>query len=186
MTNDYVTGVERMQRITRRPRNKHTWLQVAIYCVIFAGLMVVAGQSTTPPTPQPAVCHTACSGCHNPMSNYFRKAGSKTPEQMAEAVLATRNPRLLAAIHVAGEKCTPHTVRHGGYRHRYAGAWQVDARHWGPVSRDVTEQALQAELVITSLAQEHRGDIRRALNAYGGDSSGRYARVVLAELERTP
>jgi len=54
------------------------------------------------------------------------------------------------------------------------------------VSTDPAEQALQAELVITSLAQEHRGDMRKALNAYGGDSSGRYARVVLAELARVP
>ena len=130
----------------------------------------------------------ACRECHistqKKLTEYFKSKGSKTPEEMAEAVLATRNPRLLAAVASRETGGNP-SVRRTGFRKRHDGAFQVNKKHWGKVSRDPVEQALQAEAVLTELVEE-KGGIVAGLNAYGGDSRGMYARTVLAELTEVP
>ena len=126
-----------------------------------------------------------CSLCHSQqarLAGYLRAKGNPTPEALAEAVIHTRSPRLMAAIAVRGERNTPYWIRHGGRAHAHAGAWQVNGKMHGAVSYDVTEQALQSELILTDLVTEHHGDVVKALNAYGGDTHGRYADRVLAEL----
>ena len=127
-----------------------------------------------------------CGTCHShkvALVKYFDKAGSKTPEHMAEAVLATKSPRLLAAI--AKVETGGNTyVRGGGYKKRHDGAFQVNPKHWGKVPYDAVGQALQAEKILTELTEEM--PIKKALNQYGGDSKGRYAKTILAELSRVP
>jgi hypothetical protein len=123
------------------------------------------------------------------LSAYFRKHGNKgsTPDQLATAVLMTKSYRVLAAIHTAGERNSPVTARHTGYKGRYSGAWQTSA-HWGKVTGNVTDQALIAELALDAHVKEE-GGIIKGLNAYGGESNkakGKYAYTVLAELERVP
>jgi uncharacterized protein YpmB len=137
---------------------------------------------------------TDCTKCHNKkaeLTRYFKKSGSKTPEQMAEAVLKTKSPRLMAAIHIGGEKGTPYTVRNGGYKKRHAGAWQMSKRNqkaYGVVPIDPVGQALQAERLLDDLVADEK-DIVKALNAYGGESNkkrGKYAYNVLDELRQVP
>jgi hypothetical protein len=133
-----------------------------------------------------------CKDCHHSsrvsrMTQYFRESGSPTPEALAEAVLSTKSPRLLAAVSVAGEKNTPYWVRRGGYKKRHAGAWQVNQRIHGRVSRRPTEQAKQAERILEDLLKESKGDVVKALNHFGGDTTRRmYALNVLDELKEVP
>jgi hypothetical protein len=127
-----------------------------------------------------------CSACHNQMAamaGYFRKAGSKTPEQMATAVLATKSPRLLAAIAKVESGGNPH-IRRAGYKKRHDGAFQVNGKYWGKVPSDAAGQALQAEAILAELTTGH--GIKKALSVYGGDSSSRYQRTILVELTQVP
>ena len=133
-----------------------------------------------------------CSACHNPqfqkqsnMAEYFKKKGSKTPEEMAYAVLKTRSPRLLAAMATVESKGTP-SIRRTGYRKSHDGAFQVNPKHWGEVSTDPIKQALQAEAILEELVKE-TGNIKSALNQYGGDKTRKvYARNILTELVEVP
>jgi hypothetical protein len=131
-----------------------------------------------------------CRTCHSPKPNakmveYFRKKGSRSPEEMANAVYTTNSPRLLAAIAVR-ETGANHTVKRTGYKKRHYGAFQVNPKDWGKVSNDPIQQALQAEAILKELTQE-TGDIKKALNAYGGDKTRKvYAANILKELQEVP
>jgi hypothetical protein len=130
-----------------------------------------------------------CRECHRKvaMTRYFERRGNPTPEAMAEAVLATKSPRLMAAIAVKGEKNTPYWIRNGGYKKRHAGAWQMSKAHkktYGEVPYDPIGQALQAERYLSDAASEK--NIKEALNEFGGDSQGHYANTVLSELVNVP
>jgi len=124
------------------------------------------------PTPQQAA-----------LTDYFRRAGSPHPERMATAVLETDKPRLLSAIAKveSGGKETAYNKKS-----RAKGAFQVKERHWGKVRPSAVEQALQADRILNDLYDEKDGNLRKALNAYGGDTKGRYAKMVLAELQQVP
>lgn len=139
---------------------------------------------------QPDAYTTDCRQCHSRVktfTDYFRKMGSKAPEAMAEAVVATKNPRLMAAIAKVETQGNPQ-VRRTGYKKQHDGAWQVNRKAWGRVPLDVTEQALQAELVLKTHVEEEK-DFIKGLNAYGGESNkrhGRYAKLILSELTEVP
>jgi hypothetical protein len=132
-----------------------------------------------PPTPL-----RDCSGCHNKFTSYFQKNGSRTPEVMAYAILQTRSPRLLASIAVVESGGNSH-IRNTGYKKRYHGSFQVDPKIWGTVPHDAVGQALQAERILEELVGE-KGTILAALNSYGGDTRGKYARTILRELQEVP
>lgn len=130
-----------------------------------------------------------CRECHKRVafSRYFESKGNPTPEQMAEAVLSTKSPRLLAAIATKGEHNSPFWVRKGGYKGRHAGAWQMskgNEKAYGPVPYDAVGQALQAEKLLVDLTNEM--PIEKALNQYGGDSTNKYSNRVLAEIINVP
>lgn len=171
-----------------RPRESNAFATLALFAMGMAiGMILIvvlracdAEPVSAMPTPDCQSCHTATA--HSKMTAYFKRNGSKTPEQMATAVLMTENPRLLAAIAV--KENTPHTVRHGGYKGQHAGSWQVNPRHWGKVPRDAVGQALQAERIITELTTDY--GIKKALSIYGGDSTTKYQRTILAELQGVP
>lgn len=127
-----------------------------------------------------------CQGCHGlrvKMTEYFHKAGSKTPDHMAEAVLATRSPRLLAAIAKVETGGNTH-IRRAGYRKQHDGSFQVNPKHWGKVPYDAIGQAKQAEQILVELTEEY--PIKTALSKYGGDSTNKYQKRILAELSRVP
>ena len=151
--------------------------------VVLAGLVTGTMMIEKPVAPPPKQIVLDCAGCHRKLafSKYFEKT-HRNPQEMAEAVLKTKSPRLVAAI--ARVEQTPHTNRKGGYRKAHAGAWQVNARYWGGVPHDVTGQALQAEAILNELAADM--PIKKALSVYGGDSTDRYQKRVLAALEEAP
>ena len=131
-----------------------------------------------------------CQKCHSrelqkqsKLAAYFKKNGSKTPEEMADAVLRTKNPRLLAAVARIETNGNP-AKRGAGYLKKHDGAFQVNSKHWGKVSHDPIEQALQAEAILTELT--HEKGLVAGLNAYGGDTRGKYAKMILAELVSVP
>lgn len=75
---------------------------------------------------------------------FFKKHGSPAPEQMAMAVTATKRPALMAAIAVKESNADPQAVGDSGDS---KGAFQVQEKHWGPVSDSPVQQALQAEIL---------------------------------------
>lgn len=122
------------------------------------------------------------------LSTYFAQKGSPVPYTMAQAVAATKKPRLMAAIAVVETNANP-TKRYTGYKNRHHGAWQVNPNDWGPVSHDALAQALQAEEVLTTFKKESKGNLKVALNKYGGEKNkrtGEYADKVLQELLEVP
>lgn len=127
-----------------------------------------------------------CNKCHShkaALTNYFKKNGSKTPEEMANALLKTRSPRLLSAIAKVETGGNP-TVMRSGFRKQHDGAFQVNPKYWGKVPKDAVGQALQAETILQELVDEY--PIKTALSKYGGDSTSKYQKRVLAELTRVP
>lgn len=119
---------------------------------------------------------------------YFQKSGSPKPEIMAKAVISTKKPRLMAAIAVVETKGDP-SKRYTGYKKRHHGAWQVNPNDWGPVSHEALAQALQAEDALNTFKKSSKGNLKVALNKYGGETNperGEYADKILAELTAVP
>lgn len=178
-----------LKRILQEPKKKPNYdCLIMTIAGFIAGMFLVATLQKCSHHPAPVMLKSH----GNPvslrevrMAEYFRRAGNKTPEQMAAAVLRTKNPRLLAAIATKGEKNTPYTARNTGYKRRHSGAWQVSRRDWGSVPHNPVDQALQAEMIIAELTSNHKS-IKKALSQYGGDSTDRYQRRVLAELVNVP
>jgi len=87
----------------------------------------------------------------------------------------------MAAIAVAESNGDPAAVGDGG---ESLGAFQVQPRHWGPVSESPIQQALQAEKILEELVQASRGRLRQGLAKYNGGTnpppvSDRYAVKVM-------
>ena len=121
------------------------------------------------------------------MAEYFRINGNKHPKLMAHAVLQTHKPKIMASIAVKGEKNSPYTSLSGGYKKRHVGAWQVNEQLHGFAGREPVQQALKAEAVLDDILKECKGDLRKALNIYGGDKTEKiYAENILAEIQRVP
>lgn len=128
-----------------------------------------------------------CQQCHSmtdhaKMTRYFEPT-SPVPAQMATAVMMTPRPRLMAAIAKVETGGDP-TKRNTGYKKRHSGAFQVNPKHWGKVPNDPIQQAIQAESILSELTDTM--PIKKALSVYGGDSTSKYQRRVLAELQRVP
>jgi hypothetical protein len=132
-----------------------------------------------------AKSHTRLTDQQWELSQYFQKIGSPEPQKMAIAVSMTKKPRLMAAMAKVETRANPHK-RRTGYKKRYHGAWQVDPKHWGRVSSDPIEQALQAQDALEDLVRTHNGNFKRGLNNYGGDSTDNYSKKILAELVNVP
>jgi hypothetical protein len=174
--------------LNRKKRIKRTiW---SFYGLVGILVAVMASHSCSK-EPQPAY-HTPLLKSHNrltdkqwKMAKYFQKIGSKKPDKMAVAVCATKKPRLMAAMAKIETHGNP-DARYTGYKKRHHGAWQVNPRDWGTVSHDALEQALQAEDALDKFTKGSKGNVRVALNKYGGDSTTAYQRKVLAELINVP
>lgn len=103
---------------------------------------------------------------HDKFATYFKAWNSPVPEVMAQAVMQTKMPALMAAVAVKESNATPWAVGDSG---RSKGAFQVQAKHWGDVPIDPIEQALQAERILEDLMRDdRRGSLRRSLARYNG------------------
>ena len=124
------------------------------------------------------------------MREYFRRKGSPVPHTMAKAVLATSQPRLMASIAVRESNGNPKAIGDGGAS---KGAFQVKKKHWKhllyekKVSNDAVTQALDSERILEALVAENNGNLKKALNDYGGDRSRKvYAKNILDEIANVP
>ena len=171
----------------RHDKDKITFTDVVILSVgIAIGICLLSALRRCELEPQPAKVQHDCQQCHSrmvAMVKYFEKAGSRSPEEMANAVLSTKSPRLLAAIAKVETRGNSH-IRNSGYRRKHDGAYQVNSKYWGRVPTDALGQALQAEKILSELTEEM--PIKKALSVYGGDSTDKYQKRVLAELTRVP
>lgn len=157
---------------------------IAIGAVL--GMILLATVRSCDQDTEPVTASVQCNQCHNQqmsLTTYFKDNGSRTPEEMAYAVLQTKSPKLLAAMAVV-ESDGNHAIRNRGYKKRHDGAFQVNPSIHGKVSSDPVEQALQAERILTELTDKH--PIKVALSVYGGDSSEAYQQKVLTELLHVP
>lgn len=111
----------------------------------------------------------------------FKASGSTQPEVMAKAVLATKKPRLMAAIAIKESNGNPGAIGDNGAS---KGAFQVQSKHWGVVPNDAIKQALQSERILEELSRASRGRLRCTLAMYNGGpnppaKSYRYADSVI-------
>jgi hypothetical protein len=183
-------------------RLDHDWQEVDMYAAfilisiigLFATLVVVKACQPVPAAAKPYIdiSELKCGYCHQQatapntqkLTEYFRKAGSRDPVVMAHAVSKTSKPRLLAAVAVV-ETGGNYRVRRTGWKQKFDGGWQVNKKHWGKVPTDAYGQAAQADRILAELLED-QGSLKKALSVYGGDSTERYQRKVLAELGRVP
>ena len=174
-------------------RIKRTKRQMLLITLLIVALVVVVHSlaSRIDKVPlQMQKCHTslAIQVCKpsrlSRMINYFKSKGIAYPEQMATAVLETNKPKLMAAVAV--KEATPYTVKHGGYKKRHVGAWQVNEKLHGHAGNLPIDQALKAERILDELLKESNGDMRVALNSYGGDTHNKYAKNILKDLCEIP
>jgi hypothetical protein len=174
----------------REDRRILTSIVLATMGVVF-GIVMLSGLRYCERQPKPAMLSShvqqVCNDCHHStahskLTEYFRPT-SRNPEVMATAVLMTQSPRLMAAIAKVESGGNPH-IKKGGYRGRHSGAFQVNPKLHGRVSSDPIRQALQSEAILSELTATM--PIKKALSIYGGDSSSRYQRRVLAELASVP
>ena len=113
---------------------------------------------------------------------FFRRHNSPEPQRMAQAVLQTDRPRLMAALAVAESNGNPRAIGDSGKAH---GAFQVWPSYHGRVHHDPTAQAVQAERILEELiGDEPRGRLLQALSAYNTGSytsrtGHRYAQRVI-------
>lgn len=128
-------------------------------------------------------CHVKPQASNKKMVNYFKSKGSKHPKEMADALNGRKHKRLLAAISIVETGADP-TKRNSGYKKRHHGAFQVNPEYWGKVPKDAAGQARQAEAILIELTREM--PLQKALSAYGGDSTDKYQRKIMAELARVP
>jgi hypothetical protein len=98
----------------------------------------------------------------------FRFVNSPAPETMSVAVVGTKYPRLMTSIAISESNGNPSAIGDHG---ESKGAFQVQD-HWGEVSGNITEQALQAEMIIEQLvASAPRRSLRHGLARYNGGNS---------------
>lgn len=161
---------------------------IAAFTVLGIGLCVLSDCSKES---EPIVVKSHYSETERAFIEFFGKHGSRSPEEMAVAVVKTKRPALMAAIAVKESNGNPDAIGDNGDSH---GAFQVQPKHWGKVPATATEQALQAERILEELlssARHLRRDnarLRVALARYNGGNrppkiSYRYAKRVL-ELKR--
>lgn len=168
-----------------RKKPKYGYLVLFVVCIA----ILFAYHFSYKETVELKKCHVTnnCTFCHNrhaAMSAYFESKGSPDPHRMATAVLETSRPRLMASIAVRESRGNPKAVGDGGKSH---GSFQVQKRHWGKVSNDPVEQALQSERILDELIAENNGNLRKALRAYNGEQKKNvYAQNILKELEFIP
>lgn len=197
MKNDYLDRHDLIQRLEHSCgiyKERSTEYMGFFTCFVICALIAsgaaikscMAGDPLRPAsTKNCAECHNKVAQKHAKLTAYFRKHGSKTPEVMANAVLETRSPRLMAAIAKTESNGNPHLSR-TGYKRRHYGAFQVSKKDWGTVPKDPILQARQAEAILEELLGQRKNNIVAALNTYGGDSRGYYAQAVLRNLKEVP
>lgn len=187
--NEKFINLEPYYRKSWHKSKKYGRWCVAIFIFsLILTMIVAAGQRKEIPNPVLKKCHDKPISMQTALyREYFKRSGNKHPELMADAVLATKKPKLMAAVAVRGERNTPYTVKKGGYKKRHVGAFQVSERDWGFAGVTPLQQALKAEDILNELLVEHNGNLKKALNAYGGDKTKKvYAKNILSELENIP
>lgn len=187
MKDDYLNRYDRMQRINKykEPTDREIHM-LGIFVAIAATALIAAIYSMS--VPQENYVALKCGACHfethhTKMTRYFAANGSPVPAKMASAVMMTPRPKLMAAVAVVESGGDP-TARRKGFKKRHDGAFQVNPSFHGAVPTDPIKQAQQAEAILDELIGKH--GLNKGLAKYGGDSTDKYSRMVLAELQEVP
>jgi hypothetical protein len=184
---DFETVTEYEARIANEVKKERSIIAMAAYSIAFIVLIALLVYSCTGAVIQTAENQERYYAKPLVLTeeqmvyrDFFKRHGSPAPDMMAVAVSQTKRPALMAALAVVESNGNPSAV---GYSGDSLGAWQVQPKHWGPVSESPVQQALQAEKILEALV-ESRGSLRRGLIAYNAGhnsppQSHRYAVKVL-------
>jgi hypothetical protein len=116
------------------------------------------------------------------LATFYASQGSPEPALMAQATAKTKRPRLMAAVAAVESNGNPHAIGKIGE----VTAWQLREELHGTAGNTVDDHARKAEQILEQLLKESDGNFRRALSAYNGDRTGRYAAKVLRKLKEVP
>lgn len=174
----------------RKERNEKILLFLCACAVVLLGYSCPREKPKVECLPSHSIIDVSQNFTWNRMVSYFKRHGSCTPQLMATAVMETKRPTLMAAIAV---KESGGNLKALGDHKKSKGAFQVQPKHWKAllhekrVSKDAITQALDSERILDALLAENNGNMRKALNAYNGDTiKKKYANKILAELQNCP
>lgn len=120
----------------------------------------------------------ALSVAETKLAAFFARQGSPAPIEMSKAVAKRKRPRLLAAVAAVESNGNPAAVGKVGE----VTAWQIREIIWGDAGTTTEAHSKKAEDILEALIAENHGNLRRALSAYNGDQSGRYAAKVMKKV----
>ena len=142
---------------------------------------------TKRPTPQLKKCHGPGLSIETlKYQAYFFEANAGIHAlEVAKAVQQSKRKRLTAAICMveSGGKKTAYNRRT-----KVDGMYQVNPAFWGKVNtKSALAMTAQHDAIMDELLAASNGNLKVALNRYGGDSTKKvYAQNIMKELERTP
>lgn len=177
-------------RYVDRSKKKRTLREMSLIVVgvlIIIALFHTAIRRYDKPSLEMKKCHTSGLSVETlKYQAYFRQAGAGIHAlEVAQAVQHSKRKRLTAAI------CK---VESGGKKTAYNrrtkvnGLYQVDKRYWGKVdTNSALAMTAQHDVIMDELLTASNGNLKKALNAYGGDTIKRtYAENILKELNKVP
>jgi len=148
---------------------------------------LIAARLVDQPVPQLKKCHGPGLSIETlKYQAYFFEANAGIHAlEVAKAVQQSKRKRLTAAICMveSGGKKTAYNRRT-----KVDGLYQVDPTFWGKVNtKSALAMTAQHDAIMDELLVASNGNLKVALNKYGGDSTKKvYAQNILKEMERTP
>lgn len=134
---------------------------------------------------KPSIETRQLTGKEARLAEYFAKAGSDMPIEVAQTIISTaKRPRLMSAI--AKVETQGRNVRG---KNGEVGVWQVMPEYHGPVDpHNLAEQLRQSEAILDELLEQTGGSLRGAVQAYNGSGPAavRYSMKVMREIREVP
>jgi len=117
--------------------------------------------------------------------SYFKKAKAGIhAKEVAQAVKYSKRKRLTAAICMVESQGKKTAYNKSS---KTKGLFQVKEKYWNKVNvHSALAMTAQHDVIMDELMKCSGDNLNKALNMYGGDSKGDYAKVVLTELSNVP
>lgn len=128
------------------------------------GTSALATVASLPPQPVAAGQKTLAEIARQDRIAFAREYGCKDPEGITAATEDSPIADLLISLSIEESGCDKEAIGAVGEE----GGFQVIAKHWGRVPKDLAGQAKQAEIIISRWTRASGGDFRQALANYNG------------------
>lgn len=185
MTLDFKDSRELIQKLKDKPRIRYSHIAVLTTGICIGVTLLATIRSCETELPfNPLSCST--SKCHSrqmEMTQYFQRNGVDNPAILAAAVLhpEVKRPKIMAKMAVIESP-----KQKVGDKGQSKGYYQVKERYWkhllaeGKVSNDALTQTLDSQRILDALISENNGSSSKGLEAYGGSTTGKYSKKILA------